>query len=105
MSGDLDQKERERCIRDFKNNKFSVLVCTDVASRGLHIEDVDIVLNYDVPPRSEFYVHRIGRTGRNDKKGYALTFICPEDEDAFAVIENKFNLSLGEVNHNFELID
>lgn len=105
INSNLNQKDREKRIRDFKAKKFSVLVCTDVAARGLHIEDVDIVLNYDVPPRNELYVHRIGRTGRNDKKGYALTFICPEDEDNFASIERAFKLNVGEVNHYFELIE
>lgn len=105
LSSDLDQKTREKRIRDFKAKRFNVLVCTDIASRGLDIDNVDIVVNYDVPSRSEFYVHRIGRTGRLGKKGYALTFICPEDEEDFGIIENEFKLKTGEVNHDFELID
>jgi superfamily II DNA/RNA helicase len=105
LSSDFDQKDREKCIRDFKTGKFSVLVCTDVASRGLDIDDVDIIVNYDVPPRSEFYVHRIGRSGRTGKKGYALTLVCPEDEEDFAIIQKEFKLNVGKVNHNFELLD
>lgn len=105
LSGDLDQKEREKRLRDFKAKKFSVLVCTDVASRGLHIPDVDIVLNYDIPSRNEFYVHRIGRTGRNGKKGYALSFVCPEDEANFVLIQKEYKLHVGLVNSKFELID
>ena len=105
LSSDLEQKDREKCLRNFKANKFSVLVCTDIASRGLHIENVDIIVNYDVPSRSEFYVHRIGRTGRNGQKGYALTFVCPEDKDAFDVIIGEFNLNIGTVDTNFELVE
>jgi superfamily II DNA/RNA helicase len=105
LSSDLDQKDREKVVRDFKAAKFSVLVSTDIASRGLDIQGVDIIVNYDVPPRSEFYVHRIGRCGRNDLRGYALTFICPEDEEDFSIIEHQFDLTVGVVNTNFELID
>jgi ATP-dependent RNA helicase DeaD len=105
LSSDLDQKEREKCVRDFRTGKFSVLVCTDVASHGLDIKGVDIVVNYDVPPRSEFYVHRIGRAGRVGAQGYALTFVCPEDEEDFAALRKQFDLLIGLVNHDFELID
>ncbi len=105
ISSDFDQKTREKAIKEFKQKKFSVLVATDVASRGLDIPDVEIVLNYDVPSRNEFYVHRIGRSGRQGKKGYALTFICPEDEENFISIEDEYKLSVGFVNHNFELED
>jgi len=105
LSSDLDQKEREKCVRDFRAGKFSVLVCTDVASHGLDIKGVDIVVNYDVPPRSEYYVHRIGRAGRVGVQGYALTFVCPEDEEDFAALRKQFDLLIGLVNHDFELVD
>lgn len=105
LSGDLQQKEREKYLRDFKAKKFSILVSTDVAARGLDIKNVDIILNYDIPTRTEFYVHRIGRTGRNGEEGYALSFICPEDEERFSQIETEFNIATGEVNESFELID
>jgi len=105
ISSDFDQKTREKTIRDFKNKKFSILVATDVAARGLDISGVDIVLNYDVPNRSEFYVHRIGRSGRQGVKGYVLTLICPEDEERFIQIEDEYNLKVGFVNKNFELVD
>jgi len=105
LSSDLDQKEREKCLSDFKEAKFSVLVATDVASRGLDIKEVDIVVNYDVPPRTEFYVHRIGRCGRVGERGYALTFVCPEDESDFHIIEHEFDIDFGIVNKEFQLID
>jgi len=81
----------------FKRGITKVLVATDVAARGLHIDDVDVVINYDVPTRTEFYIHRIGRTGRTDKKGRAITFVCPEDEVRFRIIEKKFKLNVKEI--------
>lgn len=105
ISSDLDQKKREKCISDFKNAKFNVLVSTDVASRGLDIKEVDIVVNYDVPPRTEFYVHRIGRCGRIGERGYALTLVCPEDESDISIIEHEFDIDFGIVNTEFELVN
>lgn len=92
LSGALDQSERLNHLNLFKEGKIKILVTTDIAARGLHIEQVDIIVNYDVPTRNEFYVHRIGRTGRTGKKGYSLTFICPEDVDRFYNIEFEFEL-------------
>nr|AIF18658.1 dead/deah box helicase domain-containing protein (deaD) [uncultured marine group II/III euryarchaeote KM3_83_G03] len=93
INGDMEQRERTKILNLFKEGKVQVLVGTDVAARGLHIEDVDIVINYDVPTKPEFYVHRIGRTGRRDKNGYALTLICPEDKDRFYDIEVIFGVN------------
>ena len=96
LTGNLDQKERNNHLNLFKNSKFNVLVTTDVAARGLHMEHVKHVINYDVPTREEFYVHRIGRTGRGDKEGKALTLICPEDEQRFNNIATKYSLEITE---------
>ncbi len=92
ISGDLEQKERQEHLNLFKDGRLRVLVATDVAARGLHIEKVDLVVNYDVPSRPEFYVHRIGRTGRVGKEGKAITFICPEDEERFLQIQTTFSI-------------
>jgi len=97
LNSDLDQAERLNHLNLFKQGKIQILVSTDVAARGLHIETVDIIVNYDVPTRDEFYVHRIGRTGRIDKKGYSLTLICPEDIDRFANIEEEYELQVKEI--------
>jgi ATP-dependent RNA helicase DeaD len=94
LSSDSDQKQREKTLNNFKQKKFNILICTDVASRGLHIEDVDIVINYDVPSRNEFYIHRIGRTGRTGKKGRAISFVCPEDEENYQNIEEEYKLDI-----------
>ncbi len=75
IHGDLRQAQRNRAIKDFKDGLVSILIATDVASRGLDIKDVTHVINYDIPENYEDYTHRIGRTGRAGKKGIALTFV------------------------------
>jgi len=77
IHGDKRQNQRLSTIKSFKNDKLNILVATDVAARGLDIHDISHVINYDQPATYEDYIHRIGRTGRADKKGCALTFIEP----------------------------
>ncbi|MFC1728141.1 DEAD/DEAH box helicase [Nanoarchaeota archaeon] len=100
LNSDLEQTERLNHLNLFKDGKIKILVATDVASRGLHIEKVDIVVNYDVPTKEEFYIHRIGRTGRIDKPGYSLTFICPEDVDRFYNLEFTYKLKVADISKN-----
>jgi ATP-dependent RNA helicase RhlB len=76
LSGDVPQKKRERLLQEFATNELSVLVATDVAARGLHIEGVSHVYNYDLPDDREDYVHRIGRTARAGAEGDAISFVC-----------------------------
>jgi len=76
ISGDVPRKKRERLLSDFQSGKLPVLIGTDVASRGLHIPDVDYVINYDLPHDAEDYVHRIGRTARAGASGNALSMAC-----------------------------
>lgn len=78
ITGDLSQNERLRVMDKFKNRQLPILVATDVAARGLHIDDLDLVVNYDVPLDPENYVHRIGRTARAGKSGKAITLACEE---------------------------
>jgi ATP-dependent RNA helicase RhlE len=75
IHGDKNQTQRQRALADFKQNRMKILVATDVAARGLDIPDVSHVINYDLPATHEDYIHRIGRTGRGNKTGKALTFI------------------------------
>lgn len=88
MSSDLEQDERRRVMNDFGNRKVQMLVATDIVSRGIDIENINLVINYDVPQDPEDYVHRIGRTARADTTGVALTFINDKDQDRFARIES-----------------
>lgn len=95
IHADRTQMERDRALALFKGNKLRVLVATDVASRGLDIDDVDLVVNYDVPMDQEDYVHRVGRTARAKKSGLAVTFVSREEERYIAKIERfiKYKIS------------
>jgi ATP-dependent RNA helicase DBP3 len=80
LQGDMTQEKREKAIADFKAGKQTPLIATDVASRGLDVKDVELVINYTFPLTIEDYVHRIGRTGRGGKKGLAICFFCPDSK-------------------------
>ncbi len=84
---DLEQAEREEIMRDFKNRKLRILIGTDILSRGIDVEGISLVVNYDAPPDPEDYIHRIGRTARAQKDGVAITFINQRDMGKFAKIE------------------
>lgn len=75
IHGNKSHPQRQRALKNFKDSRVQVLVATDVAARGIHVDDVSHVINYDLPSTFEDYVHRIGRTGRSDKRGSALTFV------------------------------
>ena len=94
IHGDLDQKERTEVLVRFANKSCSVLVATDVAARGLDINDVSAVVNYDLPYDPEVYVHRIGRTGRAGKEGLALSLYTPSERKKVKVIEEYLGHSL-----------
>jgi ATP-dependent RNA helicase RhlE len=81
------QREREQALRGFREGRYEVLVATDIAARGLDIADVSHVINFDVPQHPEDYVHRIGRTGRAQATGDALTLMVAEDRQHMAAIE------------------
>ena len=87
IHSDLDQKARENVLMLFKNRKLNILVATDILSRGIDVEDIDLVINYDVPNDGEDYVHRIGRTARAASKGVAFTFINENEQRKFLEIE------------------
>ena len=83
LHGDMSQSQREKVTRDFKAKKFSILIATDVAARGLHIDDITHVYNYEIPRDVDSYTHRIGRTARAGKKGDAISLIANEEEKKF----------------------
>lgn len=87
IHSDLDQTEREKVLRTFKNRKLGILVATDILSRGIDIEDIDLVINYDVPNDGEDYIHRIGRTARAAAKGVAFTFVNEKEQSRLLEIE------------------
>lgn len=87
ISSDFAQEDREKILHDYISGAIHILIGTDVISRGIDIEDIDLVVNYDVPPKAEDYVHRIGRTARAQKSGIAITLINEKDMYNFADIE------------------
>lgn len=87
LHGDLSQAQRDRVMKKFREGKLEILIATDVAARGIDIDDISHVINYDIPQDHESYVHRIGRTGRAGKKGVAITFIEPREYRQLKLIE------------------
>ncbi|WP_417286487.1 DEAD/DEAH box helicase [Cohnella boryungensis] len=94
LHGDLSQAKREQVMKRFRDAKLQLLVATDVAARGLDVEGVTHVFNYDVPLDVESYIHRIGRTGRAGEKGLAITLIAPKDRRELADIENGIQMAM-----------
>ena len=87
FSSDLEQLEREEIMRNFKAKKLRILIGTDILSRGIDVDGISLVVNYDAPPDPEDYIHRIGRTARAERAGVAITFINEKDQPRFAQIE------------------
>lgn len=94
LSGEIAQKKRIKTLEDFRTGNIKVLVATDVAGRGLHIDDVTHVINYTLPEEAEDYVHRIGRTGRAGASGTSISFACEEDSFLLPNIEDKLGQKL-----------
>ena len=87
IHGDLSQRQREAALKGFRGGKYRILVATDVAARGLDVDGISHVFNYDIPPTAEDYLHRIGRTARAQAEGDAITFVCPDEYNALYTIE------------------
>ena len=87
LNGDIAQKQREQRVEQLKKNKLDILVATDVAARGLDVERVSHVINYDIPYDTEAYIHRIGRTGRAGRTGDAILFVAPRERRMLSAIE------------------
>ena len=87
MHSDLEQAQRDQIMHDFKSGKINILIATDIVSRGIDIDDIRLVINYDVPHDSEDYVHRIGRTARANNDGVAITFVSEKEQGNFKNIE------------------
>ena len=96
LHGDVKQTQRERIMKRMRNGEFQILVATDVVARGIDIQDVEFVLNYDVPQEEEYYVHRIGRTGRNGNSGKAFTFVVGKEKSKLQSIKKYSNAKIKE---------
>ena len=99
IHGDMSQDKRLFIIKDFKKGKFNILVSSDITARGIHIDDVSLVINYEVPRDRENYVHRIGRTGRVDKLGKAISLVSSNEEKYLNDIEDYTDHKIEEINN------
>lgn len=88
IHGDKDQQDRSKVLRQFRSGETNVLIATDVTARGIDIPDIEIVINYDLPEEAENYVHRVGRTGRGERKGDAYSFCAPEEKEVLEEIQS-----------------
>jgi len=88
IHSDLEQKEREQILLDYRNSKINILAATDIIARGIDIDDIELVINYNVPSEPEDYIHRIGRTARINTEGVAITFAAPDDHAKLGRIEH-----------------
>ncbi len=94
LHGDLEQKDRDRELAKFRNGSTRTLIATDVAARGIDVEKLDLVINYDLPSRAEIYVHRIGRTGRAGRSGLAISLAGSHERERIAAIEHAIGVRL-----------
>jgi ATP-dependent RNA helicase RhlE len=97
IHGDRSQKQRQQALDGFRAGKYKFLVATDVAARGLDIEGVSHVINYDIPPTADDYLHRVGRTARASAEGDALTFVCPNEVSALEAVERALEKNIPRV--------
>jgi len=100
MHGDMDQKERDVIMREFRSGSSRVLITTDLLARGIDVQQVSLVINYDLPTNRENYIHRIGRGGRFGRKGVAINFVTDEDKRALQDIEKFYNTQIDEMPMN-----
>lgn len=97
LHGDLEQRQRSRALRAFKDNEIQVFVTTDVAARGLNMNNIDLVINFHVPEDPEAYIHRIGRTGRAGAEGLAIMFVSPSEKLMLKNVERKNKITLKQI--------
>jgi translation initiation factor 4A len=100
MHGDMEQKEREVIMEEFRSGSSRVLITTDLLARGIDVQQVSLVINYDLPTNKENYIHRIGRSGRFGRKGVAINFITQADYQQMKEIEQFYNTLIEEMPSN-----
>jgi len=100
LHGDMEQEERHRIMKEFRSGSSRVLITTDLLARGIDVQQVSLVINYDIPTNRETYIHRIGRGGRFGRKGVAINFVTAEDTRALRDIETFYNTTIEEMPMN-----
>jgi len=101
----MSQRERTRTISRFKNNEIQILVATDVAARGIDVDDITHVINFDLPRQVEDYIHRIGRTGRAERKGKAISLVVDKEKFMLQKIEKYANIKIEIIKSNHSTAD
>jgi ATP-dependent RNA helicase len=94
MHGDMPQKERDSIMQEFRQGNSRVLLTTDIWARGIDVQQVSLVINYDLPPNRENYIHRIGRSGRFGRKGVAINFVTADDIQMLRDIEQYYSTQI-----------
>ena len=105
IHGKMTQEERNEIVKEFRNGKTRILLTTDLLSRGIDIPQVNLVINYDIPPNKETYIHRIGRCGRFGKKGVSITMVKmedPNDVKSLNKLKNYYNINIKELPEDIE---
>jgi len=97
MHGEMNQTERELIMKEFRSGSSRVLIATDLLARGIDVQQVSLVINYDLPSNRENYIHRIGRSGRFGRKGVAINFVTDEDVRTLREIEQFYNTKVEEM--------
>ena len=97
MHGDMEQQQRETVLREFRSGSTRVLITTDLLARGIDVQQVSLVINYDIPTSKENYIHRIGRSGRFGRKGIAINFVTINDMEQLKEIETHYNTQIQEM--------
>merc|ERR1712083_713969 len=100
MHGDMEMQDRQLIMREFRSGSSRVLITTDLLARGIDVQQVSLVINYDLPTNRENYIHRIGRSGRFGRKGVAINFVTEEDKRMMADIEQHYHTQIDEMPMN-----
>jgi superfamily II DNA/RNA helicase len=102
IHGDMRQKDRDEILNNFRSGKHRILLATDIISRGIDIQQVSLVINYDLPKHKETYIHRIGRSGRFGRKGVSINFVTYEDRRNMKSIESFYSTYIEPLPENFQ---
>jgi superfamily II DNA/RNA helicase len=100
LHGDMMQKEREEIMNEFRIGKTRILITTDILSRGIDIQQVSLVINYDMPKYPQTYIHRIGRSGRYGRKGSAINFVTRKEKNILTFIQKLYSTEINELPSN-----
>ena len=102
IHGAMDQTERNQIMRDFRDGRSRILITTDLLSRGIDVQQVSLVVNYDLPAQKESYIHRIGRSARFGRKGIAINFVTDDDAEMLREIQTFYNTQIDEMPSNIK---